>query len=67
MHTSQIIHSARVLCSLFVLISLYCNDDVEARLVWIPRLDNEKDISKPFDGYPTFAQVYRNLDVLYIQ
>ena len=57
MLSSKITHPLHVMCSLIVLMLLNSSVIVDARLVWIPRLDNEKDISNAINDYPTIGQV----------
>ena len=52
--SSIITHSLYVLCSLIVLLLLDTTGKVQGRLVWIPRLDNEKDNANDF---PNIEQV----------
>ena len=54
MQSSIITHSVYVLCSLIVLSLLDTTGKVQGRLVWIPRLDNEKD---NVNDYPIIEQV----------
>ena len=45
MQSPKITHSAHVLCSFVLVYILNKTSMVDARLVWIPRINNEKDIS----------------------
>ena len=56
--SSIITRSVYVLCSLIVLSSLDTNGKVQGRLVWIPRLDNEKD---NVNDFPIIKQVLQDI------
>ena len=56
--SSIITHSVYVLCSLIVLSLLDTTGKVQGRLVWIPRLDNEKD---NINDFPIIEQVLQDI------
>ena len=56
--SSFITHSVYVLCSLIVLSLLDTTGKVQGRLVWIPRLDNEKD---NINDFPIIEQVLQDI------